>query len=132
MAVLRTTCHVETDMPTAGPTFGSADQRQVHRISDEIRFHQQTLLLAAICEVVGLAVKAVLEIVRRAEDEIDVFERIDRGWTVRDRDKTRGVLAGRVVVRVPAVQRDGEECTGLPFERDFCACFVTNGSRSST
>ena len=63
VAVHRALGHVEADVAAAGTALLGGDQRQIHRVGDEVGLEQQALLLALAREIVGLAGEAVLEII---------------------------------------------------------------------
>jgi hypothetical protein len=77
VAVHRTLGHAEADVAAASPALLGADQRQVDRVSDEIRLQQQAPLLTLGAEIVRLAIEAILEVVVAAEDEVEILVEID-------------------------------------------------------
>ena len=91
---------------------------------DEVGLQQEALLLALGAEVVGLAGEALLEVVLGVEDEVDVLVEVDDRRRIGDRHVARRLAAGAVEVLVPAVERDGEQRAGLPFEGDALARVV--------
>ncbi len=119
--------HVEADVSAARAALLGGDERQVHRVRHEIGLQQQALLLALVGEVVGLAGEARLEVVRRVEDEVDVFVEVDHRGGVRHGDEARGLGARTVEVLMPGVQRNREQRAGLPFEGDLLARVVPHG-----
>ncbi len=131
VAVHRALGHVEADMAAAGAALLGADQRQVDRIGHEIGHQQQALLLALGAEIVGLAVEAVLEVVRGVEDEVDVLVEIDHRRRVGDGDVARRRLARAVEMLVPAVERNGEHGARLPLEGDAAAFVVPHRGRAA-
>ena len=104
--------------PPPAPRSFAAIERQVDRVGHEVGVEQQAALLARVGEVVRLAVEAILEVVARVEDEVEVAERVDDHRRVGHGDVARGLAAGAVEVLVPGVQRDREDRARLPLERD--------------
>jgi hypothetical protein len=124
VAVERALGEVEADVAAAGAAFLGCDQRQIDRVGNEIGGEHEALGFVLGGEIIRLAVEAALEVVLGAEDEIQVLVEIDDDRRVGYRDETRWVAARAVEVLVPAVQRNGEQGTGLPLEGDALAGVV--------
>jgi len=86
----------EADVAAAGPTLLGGDERQVDGVGDEIGLQQETDLLALGAEIVGLAGEAVLEVIGRVEDEIDIVIEIEHRWAVGHRHEAHDLLSGAV------------------------------------
>ena len=69
VAVHRALRHVEANMATARAALFGGDERNIRRIGHEIGGEQKALLLALVGEVIGLACKALFEVMRGVEDE---------------------------------------------------------------
>ena len=104
-----------------------ADERQVHRVGDEVGLQQQPLLLALVGEVVGLAGEAALEVVRGVEDEELVLVEVHHRRRVGDGDEARRLAARAVEVLVGGVERDREQRPRPPLEGDAGAGVVPDG-----
>ena len=127
VAVERGLREVEADVAAARAALFRGDQRQVHRVRNEVGREQEALGLVLGRKIIRLAVEAALEVVLRAEDEIDVLVEVDHDRRVGDRDEARGIAARAVEVLMPAVERNGEQRAGLPFEGDALAGVVPHG-----
>ena len=123
--------HVEADVAAAGAALLGADQRQVDRVGHEIGGEQEALLLRLRREVVRLAVEAVLEVVGRVEDEIDVVIEVHHRRRIGDADIARRLLPRAVEMLVPAVERDREHRARLPLEGDALAGVVPDAGRAA-
>ena len=121
---MRALGELEADMAAARAALLRLDQRQVHGVGDEIRLHQQALLLALVGEIVRLAVEAALEVVRRVEDEFGLLEDVDQRRQVGDRDEARRLGARAVEMLVMGVERNTEDRAGPPFEAGLVARVV--------
>jgi hypothetical protein len=131
MRVHRAFGEVEADMPAAGAAFLGLDQRQVDRVGHKVRHQLEAVGFRLGGEIVRLAVEAALEIVGRVEDEFRVFVDVHRRRHVGDRDEARRFLARCVEMLVPAVERDGEQRAGAPFEGDAFARVVPHAGRAA-
>ena len=117
--------------PPPAPRSLAEIKRQVDGVGDEIRRQQKALLLALGGEIVRLAGEAVLEVVGRVEDEMDVVIHVDDRRAIGHRDVARRRGAGAVEMPVPGVERDREHRAGLPLERDTIAGVVPHRRRSA-
>ena len=131
MRVHRAFGEVEADVPSAGAAFLGLDQRQVDRIGHEIGDQLEAVGFRLSGEIVGFAVEAALEIVGRVEDEFWVFVDVHSRRHVGHRDEARGFQAGGVEMLVPAVERDGEQRAGAPFEGNAFARVVPHAGRAA-
>src|SRR5271170_5197627 len=105
-------------MAAAGAALLGGDERQVDGVGHEIGAQQKAVLLALGGEIIRLAGKPVLEVVRKVEDEIDILVAIDDRRRVGHGDEAYRLLAGTVEVLIRAVQRNGEDRARLPLKRD--------------
>jgi hypothetical protein len=92
---------------------------------------QETVLLALGAEIIGLAGKAVLEIIGEIEDELDVVIEIDHRGEIRHRQETDHVLARAVEMLIKTIERDGEDRSGLPFEGHARSSIVPHRRRAA-
>src|SRR5476649_285942 len=77
MTVERTLRKIKTNMSAARAAFLRRDQRQVNCIRHKVGRKQKSLVLALGGKIIRFAGKAPLEVVFCAEDEIDIFIKID-------------------------------------------------------
>ena len=127
VAVERGLREIESDVSAARAALLRRDERQVHRVRYEVGGEEEALGLVLRGEVIRFAVETALEVVLGAEDEIDVFVEVDDDRRVGDGDKARRLAARAVEMLVPAVEWNGEQCAGLPFEGDALAGVVPHG-----
>jgi len=79
--------HVEADVAAAGAALLGGQQRQIDRVGHEIGARQEAVLLGLRREIIRLAGKPVLEIVRTVEDEIEIVVAVDHRRRVGHRDE---------------------------------------------
>ena len=82
--------------PPAMPVVGfltslGRNERQVHRIGNEVRRQKEPFGLRLGREIIRLAREAVLEIIRRIEDEIRIVIEVHHGGAVRHSDIADGI-----------------------------------------
>src|SRR5262249_28730571 len=127
MARDRAPGHVEANVPAAGTAFLGRDQREIDGIRHKIGLQQKADLFALGAEIVRFSGETILEIIAEIEDEVRLLIEVDYRRKVGDADHAHHFLAGTVEMLIPAIERDGEDRPGLPFEGDAVARIVPHG-----